>query len=194
MAISEKRSGGGPRQATAIFSSALNLLADKGYDGVTMEAVAERSGVNKTTLYRWWPAKDALLAAALTDSDVLSFPIPDTGSLRGDLHALARAIAELLTTEATAPIATAVFAAASTRPRLAELGAAFFADRLAREEPVFERARQRGELGVDVDPAAIMDLIAGAIWFRLLLRGQPVTPEYLSTAIDLVIDGIPAAG
>ncbi|WP_198347761.1 TetR/AcrR family transcriptional regulator [Nocardia terrae] len=188
-----RRSAGGPRQAGAIYGATLELLAAKGYDGLTMEAVAERSGVNKTTLYRWWPAKDALLAAALTDSDLLAFPVPDTGSLRGDLLALAHAIAGLLTDAATGPVATAVLAAAPARPQLAAVGASFFADRLCREQPVFQRAMDRGELGRACDPAAIMDLLAGAIWFRLLLRGQPLTPEYLSGAVDLVIDGLPAA-
>ncbi|WP_433560979.1 TetR/AcrR family transcriptional regulator [Nocardia sp. CA-151230] len=189
-----RRSAGRPRQAEAIFEATLDLLAAKGYDGLTMEAVAERSGVNKTTLYRWWPAKDALLAAALIDSDVLAFPVPDTGSLRGDLMALAQAIAGLLTAEATAPIAIAVLAAAPARPHLAAVGASFFADRLGREQPVFQRAMARGELAATCDPAAIMDLLAGAIWFRLLLRGEPLTPEYLSGAVDLVTDGLPAAG
>lgn len=190
----ERRTAGAPRQAAAIFAAALELLADKGYDGLTMEAVAARSGVNKTTLYRWWPAKDALLAAALTDSDLLSFPMPDTGSLRGDLLGLARAIAGLLTDPATAPVATAVLAAAPARPQLAAVGAAFFAERLGREQPVFERAVARGELDPGCDPAAIMDLLAGAIWFRLLLRGRPLTPEYLSGVVDLVVDGLPGAG
>ncbi|WP_458685564.1 TetR/AcrR family transcriptional regulator [Nocardia tengchongensis] len=194
MTTPQRRSTGGPRQAAAIFAATLELLADKGYDGLTMESVAARSGVNKTTLYRWWPAKDALLAAALTDSDLLSFPMPDTGSLRGDLLALAHAIAELLTGQSTAPIATAVLAAAPARPQLAQVGAAFFAERLGREQPVFERAVARGELDETCDPAAIMDLLAGAIWFRLLLRGQPLTPEYLARAVDLVVDGLPGAG
>lgn len=155
-----------------------------------MEAVAARSGVNKTTLYRWWPSKDALLAAALNDSDLLSFTVPDTGTLREDLLAVAAGIRQLLTDEATAPIATAVLAAAPGRPQLATIGRAFFAGRLERERPMFERAVQRGELSGSADPAAIMDTLAGAIWFRVLLRGEAASPEYLRDIVDLVLSGI----
>ncbi|MBB5911893.1 AcrR family transcriptional regulator [Nocardia transvalensis] len=168
----------------------LNLLSAAGYEGLTMEEVAARSHVNKTTLYRWWPSKDALLAAALDDSDLLSFDIPDTGTLRGDLSAVAAGIHRLLTDETTAPIAAAVLAATPVRPRLATIGRAFFAGRLERERPLFDRAIQRGELPPSADPATIMDALAGAIWFRILLRGEPASPEYLRAIVDLVVAGI----
>ncbi|MFD0467130.1 TetR/AcrR family transcriptional regulator [Nonomuraea thailandensis] len=77
-----------PRKQQEIFDATLRLVAERGYDGLTVEGVAERSGVNKTTIYRWWPSKAALLGAALVESDVLGFDSPDTGSLRGDLVAL----------------------------------------------------------------------------------------------------------
>ncbi|MFC9894476.1 TetR/AcrR family transcriptional regulator [Nocardia sp. NPDC127579] len=186
---SDQRVGTGPRRAQDIFAATLNLLAVQGYSGLTMESVAARSGVNKTTLYRWWPSKDALLAAALADADLLSFDIPDTGTLRGDLREIAAGIHRLLTDTATAPIAGAVLAAAPARPELTAIGRAFFAGRLERERPLFERAVQRGELPPSADPAAIMDALAGAIWFRTLLRGEPATPGYLDTVVDLVLPG-----
>lgn len=185
-----RAAGAGPRRADAIYAAALELLAAQGYDGLTMEAVAQRSGVNKTTLYRWWPAKDDLLAAALTAGDVLAIDIPDTGSLRGDLLAVAGDIARLLTGPATAPIATAVLAAAPSRPRLAAAGHAFFADRLGREQPIFARAIERGELTDGTDPAALMDMLAGALWFRLIFRDEPLTAAYVEATVDTVLHGV----
>ncbi|MGW0246668.1 TetR/AcrR family transcriptional regulator [Nocardia goodfellowii] len=182
-----KRRGNGPRQQDTIFATALELLSTENYDGLTMESIADRSGVNKTTLYRWWPSKDALLAAALEHSELLALTTPDTGTLRGDLLELTNGIHRLLTDSQTAPIATAVLAATPSRPPLAAIGRAFFAGRLERERPVFERAVARGELPPTVDPALIMDLLAGAIWFRLLLRGESVSPEYLHDIIDLAL-------
>lgn len=189
MAISANQPTGQPRRADAIFTATLELLVVHGYDNLTMEAVARESGVNKTTLYRWWPSKDDLLGAALTASDLLMFSVPDTGALRDDLLAVAREIAGLLTGEATAPIAATVLTAASSRPQLALLGQAFFADRLAREQPIFDRAVARGELPPTAVPATIMDMLAGALWFRVLLRNEPLTGEYLCDAVDMVLHG-----
>lgn len=191
--VSEERARGGPRQASAIFAATLELLAEQGYDGLTIESIASRSGVNKTTIYRWWPSKDAVLAAALVHSDLLAFAMPDTGSLRGDLLALAREITQLLTGERTAPIVATVLAAAPRRPELAAVAHTFFAERLTREQPMFQRAIARAELPATADPAMIMDLLAGAIWFRILLRDQPMSSDYLSGAVDLVLHGAAAA-
>jgi AcrR family transcriptional regulator len=181
-----------PRRAEAIFAATLELLATAGYEGLTMEAVALRAGVNKTTLYRWWNSKDEVLAAALTESDLLTFPVPDTGSLRGDLIETARSIHGLLTDAATAPIAAAVLAASPGRPSLAAVGRMFFADRAAREHPLFRRAVERGELDDRTDPRLVMDMLAGAIWFRVFLRAEQVEAADIDKAVDIVLNGIAA--
>ncbi|NKY35350.1 TetR/AcrR family transcriptional regulator [Nocardia speluncae] len=191
-AESDKITSGRPRRADSIFTATLELLADSGYDGLTMEAVAARAGVNKTTLYRWWKSKDEVLAAALTDSDLLAFEVPDTGSLRGDLVQTSRHIHTLLTDPATAPIAAAVLAAGPRRPALVAVGRTFFADRAEREHPIFRRAVDRGELPEHADPRSIMDMLAGAIWFRLFLRAEELRDEDLCAAVDLVLDGAAA--
>jgi AcrR family transcriptional regulator len=185
-----RRIGGGPRKAGEIFRATLGLLAENGYDGLTIESVATHSGVNKTTIYRWWPSKEALLAAALTNSDLLAFDIPDTGTLRGDLLALAEGITGLLIAQHTTSIVATVFAAAAHKPELAALVRAFFADRLAREQVVFQRAIQRRELASFADPKTIMDLLAGAIWCRLLMRGETIPPGHLANTVDLLLNGI----
>jgi AcrR family transcriptional regulator len=122
-------SGMAPRKQQEIFDATLRLVAEKGYDGLTVEGVAERSGVNKTTIYRWWPSKAALLGAALIESDVLGFDAPDTGSLRGDLVALVEGVRRLLTEPPGSDIAVAALGAAVRHPELD--ARRFFADRFA---------------------------------------------------------------
>ncbi len=183
------RPGVGPRRAQAIFDATLELLADRGYDGLTIEGVAERSGVNKTTIYRWWPSKAALLGAALIEAPLLGFEIPDTGTLRGDLDAVMRAALALLTNPATAGIAVAALGATSRSPELASYTRAFFADRLAREGPIFERAVARGELPSDADPMLLLDLLAGAVWLRVAFRQMPVEDDFVCRALSIVLDG-----
>lgn len=177
----------GPRKAQEIFAATLALLAEHGYDGLTIEAAAAKSGVNKTTIYRWWPSKDALLAAALTESRALELDVPDTGALRDDLRALVTQIMRLLTTP---PVSHVAAAAMSThRPELSAVIRAFFADRMAQERPIFTRATTRGELRPDADPVAIMDLLGGALWFRIHLRGAPADDGYLDDIVNLVLSG-----
>lgn len=144
---SRHRSGKGPRAAEAIFDATLRLLAERGYAGLTIEAVAQEAGVNKTTIYRWWPSKAPLLHAALVGARVLDIDVPDTGTLRADLIALTEQVIDLVTGARTQPVVRAV-ASGSGLPddELATLTRDFFADRFSREEPVFTRAVARGEL------------------------------------------------
>jgi len=183
-------SAGGPRRSAQIFEATLALLAELGYDGLTVEGIAARSGVNKTTLYRWWPSKDALLGRALVEARMLDTPIPDTGSLRGDLEVLADHLLTLLTTPPASDVAIAVLGAATRSDRLSAHAQAFFADRMARERVIFERAVGRGELTPDVDPMLLMDLLAGAVWMRVVFRQLPVEPGFVPRAVRTVLTGV----
>ncbi|NLE80076.1 MAG: TetR/AcrR family transcriptional regulator [Rhodococcus sp.] len=179
-----------PRKASEIFSATLALLAERGYDALAIETVAARAGVNKTTIYRSWSSKDELLAAALRHAPALELHIPDVGSLRGDLIELAEQIAKLLTDEPTRRIATAMLAAAPDRPATAQATASFFADRLNQERAIFERAERRGELIPGAEPSAIMDLLAGALWFHILVRCEGAGADYIVSLVDAVLDGV----
>ncbi|MGW6915895.1 TetR/AcrR family transcriptional regulator [Kitasatospora sp. NPDC054939] len=182
-----------PRKARAIFDATLDLLAEQGYDGLTVEGVAQRAGVNKTTLYRYWPSKGALVSAALTGARRLELAVPDTGSLRGDLEALVRQVVGLLTAPPTAELAVPVFGAVTRSPELADSVRDFFADRLAREQVVLDRAVTRGELPAGTDPALLMDLLAGAVWVRAVLRRTPLEPDFPRRAVTAVLHGIAPA-
>ncbi|WP_182906255.1 TetR/AcrR family transcriptional regulator [Microbispora sp. H13382] len=183
-----------PRKKDDILNATLLLLAEKGYEGLTIEGVAERSGVNKTTIYRWWPSKAALLGTALVEARALDFHVPDTGSLRGDLHALLDDLARLVTTPPAADVAVAALGAAANNPELAAAAKGFFADRFARERPIFERARERGEIDDHADPMTIMDLLAGAVWLRVVFRQLPLDDGFTARAVSAVLDGVGRPG
>jgi len=183
-----------PRRAYEIFDATLDLLAAHGYDGLTIEGVAHKAGVNKTTIYRWWPSKAALLRAALIDAPLLQLQVPDTGSLRGDLVAIVLQVQALLTEPASAAVAAAALGGAGRHPELAELARAFSADRLAKEAVVFERAAARGELPAGADRMLVMDAVAGAVWVRLLVRQTEPGAEFAERVVDLVLDGLRPRG
>lgn len=183
-----RRPGAGPRAAAAIQDAALRLLAERGYTGLTMEAVAQEAGVNKTTIYRWWPSKAALLRAALTDGALLDFEVPDTGSLRGDLVALTERVVVLLTGARTESVVRAMTSGSGTSDdELAMLARDFFADRFSREQPVFRRAAERGELRPGADPMLLLDLMAGAVWVRAVLRRAPLPAGFAREVVDAVL-------
>jgi AcrR family transcriptional regulator len=185
-----RREGRGPRQAGAIFTATVELLVEHGYEGLTIEGVAARSKVNKTTIYRWWPSKDALLAAALEGAQVLDLTVSDTGTLRGDLVALVEQVVALLTAQAGTRITRAALGGLD-RPGLAFFVRKFCAKRAQQEAPIFERAVARGEITADVDPTMVVDLLAGAIWFRLLIRQTPMPDGYAEAIVDAVLSGLP---
>ncbi|MFI2263615.1 TetR/AcrR family transcriptional regulator [Streptomyces tubercidicus] len=183
------RRSDGPRKAQEIFDATLDLLAEKGYEGLTIEGVAQRSGVNKTTIYRWWPSKGALLGAALIGARQLDFTPPDTGSLTGDLEALLHTVVTLLTTRPSSDIAVSVLGAATQSPELGAHVREFFADRIALERPVFDRAIARGELAEDTDLTLLMDLLAGAAWVRIVLRQLPLGEDFVARTVGTVLNG-----
>ncbi|GAA5032060.1 hypothetical protein GCM10023335_74110 [Streptomyces siamensis] len=115
----------------------------------------------------------------------LDIDVPDTGSLRGDLVALVEQVVALLTGPHAEPVVRAL-AGGSGQPELAELTRDLFADRFARERPIFERARARGELPA-TDPKLLVDLLAGAVWVRVLLRREAVPDGFAAEAVDAVI-------
>jgi AcrR family transcriptional regulator len=185
-----RRQGNGPRQAAAIFHATVDLLTEHGYDGLTIEGVAARAKVNKTTIYRWWPSKDALLAAALMESEILELTVSDTGTLRGDLIAVTDQVVRLLTTEPGGRITRAAFGGLD-RPGLAYFVKEFCGKRTTQEASIFQRAADRGELTATVDPEMVVDLLAGAVWFRLLVRQTPMPDGYTEAMVDAVLAGLP---
>ncbi|QFZ22893.1 TetR/AcrR family transcriptional regulator [Saccharothrix syringae] len=173
----------------AVLEAGLAELADAGYHGLSLEGVARRAGVNKTTLYRRWGTREALLLDAIRARATARVPIPDTGSLREDLLALVRAaIANLATREVQAAVRAAV-ALSPHDAALAEAGRAFWAERLDVDGAVVRRAVERGEIA-PVDPGPVVEAVLGPPYFRLLVTGRPVDDDFLVATVDLVVRGL----
>ncbi|MFE2249911.1 TetR/AcrR family transcriptional regulator [Streptomyces lavendulae] len=184
---------GGPRRKAEIFTATLDMLGSLGFDSLTIEGVAQRSGVNKTTIYRWWSSKSELLRDALLHSHILRFDPADTGSLRGDLTALAEQVQHLLDDEHRRTIVEAALVGAVRHQAMRDLVVSFLDDRFGRHQPVFERAVARGDLPPDADPAPLVDAMAGALWMRILVRRSAVADTYTRDLVGILMDGVTAA-
>lgn len=190
------RKPGRPRSAEAdraIFTKTLELLADEGLRGLSVEKVAAQAGVAKTTIYRRFPTKRDLVRAAL--ASVAGFgqlDPPDTGSIRGDLYVLARARVDVLKRTRTQLLMPRLMAEAGSDPELHALILTVFANP-ARDVVIraLRRGVDRGELREDVDVELLTDMVAGLMVYRLLhsrgeLRG--LAPR-MEAAIDVMLDG-----
>lgn len=170
----------------AILDAALDLLADADGAPVSVETIARAAGVGKQTLYRWWPSKGAVLLEALTDRAAQDVPAPDTGSLREDLRALAKATFEASQRPPSAPALRTLVREAARDPHLAELMRTFTESRRAAVRQVLVRGRDRRELPADRDIDLLVDQFYGLFWYRFLLGHAPldaVTAEKIADSL-----------
>ena len=185
--VGEQRPGGrAARVRSAILEATAELLNEVGYDDLSVEEVAVRAGVHKTTVYRRWPTKPGLIADAARVHSDQHVPIPDTGSLLGDLRALARAVAANIGSETGARRSQSIAAAAGASPELAANMHVFWAERLTASGKVVERAIERGELPASTDASLVVETLIGPMWVRLLLTGEPITTDLADRVAEFV--------
>ncbi|MEZ7125509.1 TetR/AcrR family transcriptional regulator [Nonomuraea sp. AD125B] len=166
--------GRGAKVRAAVHAATLAELVDKGYAALTVENIAQRAGVHKTTVYRRWKDRESLLTDALAEHMATDIPVPDTGSLETDLRALARSIVQAFNSPAGQAILAAMFTGAAHLPEIAAARRHVFDDRLARVQPVVTRAVERGQLPEGTDPAELLKTLAAPIYLRLLITAEPV--------------------
>jgi len=179
------------RARQAILRAAADLLLDEGTAQVSMDAVAERAGVSKATIYRWWPSKERLALDALLEWAATGSSPRDTGSLRSDLLALVRPWVREIRRRPFARVIAALLTEAHSDPAFAEDYRRHFVEqRRAPMRAAFERAIARGEAPADLDVEVALDLIYGPIYHRLLHGHAPLTDRFATSVIDLALAGI----
>jgi AcrR family transcriptional regulator len=169
-----------------VLEASFELLAEVGYERLSIEEVAVRAGVHKTTVYRRWPTKAELVLDATRVFSEQQIPIPDTGSLLGDLQALARYVVANIGMEPGARRTQSIVAAAASSADLASSMHRFWAERLALTVPIVERAIERGEVPSSSDPNLIIETLIGPIWVRLLLTGETIDNDFADRVAKLV--------
>ena len=174
-----------------ILDAALEVLADVGYDRLTMDAVATRAKASKATLYRRWNDKASLVVDALVVVKHSPAEPADTGTLRGDLIASFCGMGGLTDQQGVATFASVLTAISKDQ----EFAAAFRRDvlgpKIAATSAIYERARARGEIRDDVDLDLLAPALAGVILHRFFLLGEQPTEDVIVRVIDQII--LPAA-
>jgi AcrR family transcriptional regulator len=169
-----------------ILDAALEVLADVGYDRLTMDAVAQRAKASKATLYRRWNSKATLVVEALARAKGAPV-LPDTGDLRTDLLTAFCGMGGLTDHDTTATLG-AVMTAVSTDPEFAQEFRKQVVEPKARgSRLIFERARDRGELRDDLDLDIVVPALAGIVLHRVFVFGDTPDPALIERAIDQII-------
>lgn len=173
-----------------ILEVTLAILAEVGYDRLTMDAVASRAKASKATLYRRWSSKAKLVIDALHNSKG-PHEFPDTGSLRGDLQAAFCGMGGLTDPAMVATMSSVITAIGRDKEFAEEFRTHFVAAKIEASNTIWERARQRGELRPDLDLDLISHALAGVVLHRVFMFGQPPTEDLIDRVIDQII--LPAA-
>ncbi len=178
-----------PGLDSAILTATIELLCKEGFAGTTVEAVAERAGVSKATIYRRWATREDLLIAAGGEMGPCP-PEPDSGRLQDDLLVLVGGLVSMVTESPVGDLLPAVIDEAARNPELRVRLDAHIASRRAPLRAALARAEARGELRPGVDQELAADLLAGPIFTRLLITGGSLTSPLAADIVDAVLDGI----
>ena len=165
------------------------MALERGLAGTSVADVAERAGVHPTSIYRRWGDREHLLADALLRGVEEGTPVPDTGSLEGDLRRfLADAARTLDTPQGRLLLRLAVTVADD--PNLVGLRDRYWSQALADAGRIFERAEDRGELAGVIDPVTAVELILGPLYMRAIITGEPLDEAFVERLVRLVLSGI----
>ena len=182
------RTGGrSARVREAILDAAFGELTDSGYAALSVEAVAARAGVNKTTIYRRWPTLDDLLVDALMTWSHDALPGQDTGSIETDLLALGRQLAEVLNAGVGRQVVALVLTAGLRSAQLRETTRRYFDHQALRAIPIVNQAIDRGELPADTDANALLTTFRAPLFYRLVTTGDPIDEELITQAARVTL-------
>jgi AcrR family transcriptional regulator len=180
------RKPGRPRSAkadTAILEAAVEIFAESGLDGLTVEGVAARAGVGKGTIYRRYPGKVELVVAATRCFTGVDGPAPDTGTTSGDVRVL---VDNLITMLTATPLGRALPILVASRARVPEIDRAFreiVVTKRAHGALVVGRGVARGDLRADVDPEVFIDSYVSPVFYRSLITNAPLDERFAAEVV-----------
>ncbi|MER7753905.1 TetR/AcrR family transcriptional regulator [Kitasatospora sp. NPDC097643] len=188
-----RRTGGRIRSQDAhdaVLAATIELVEELGYQAVTIERVAARADVAKSTIYRWWKSKATLVMDAYRTAVEQRMPEPDTGSLTGDLTAFATALYGVTAHPVRVRTLRGLMAEAQLDPAFAAPFQEWVNSRRAVVLAMLTRGVHRGELPAATDLDATTDQLFGLFWYRLLVGHQPLDPAQAPAHVRQLLHGL----
>jgi AcrR family transcriptional regulator len=180
------------RARRAILRAANELLEGEGFAAVTVEAIAERAGVSKATVYRGWPNKAAVVMDGFFSTVSSEVPFPHTGHAREDIRLHMRRLTEAFSGKIGRTVAVLI-AEGQADPELAEaLRSRWLSVRRTEARKILELGIECGELREDLDPEVAVDILYGPIYYRLLVGHAPLDENFADALADQIFAGLGA--
>ena len=181
----KRHSGRRERSEKAILGATRELIAERGVGGLTIEGVAARSGVAKTTIYRRWRDRDELALAILIDMTAAVNAPPDFGDTRRELLTFVKTASRIIKADR---IVQGLVSEIATNPHLSHAYRERIVDvRLGEVKSVIDRGIARGDLRPDTDVRVAHELLVGPLFYRLLFSGAPLNKAHADQVVDAVM-------
>lgn len=174
----------------AVLDAANSLLQERGFKATTLEAIAERAGASKVTIYRWWPNKAAVVMDAFMLAMRERMPYPETISPLADLRTHMMAFCRVLSAQPGTIVASLIAESVFDEELKEALRTRWLAPRREEAMSHLERAVQMGEMRADVDFEVVLDALYGPLYHRLVVRRAPLTPELAEKVWTIVVQGL----
>ncbi|WP_369201620.1 TetR-like C-terminal domain-containing protein [Streptomyces sp. PU-14G] len=172
------------RTRAAVLAAAQEELSTQDYASLTVDLLAQRSGVHAATIRRRWRTVEGVITDLLSEHGTSAIPIPDTGDLRGDLHVMAGNIAGFHASPGNRRLVEGMVAAAAREPGAAQVLRETFAGRLRQVSVLLERAVAREEVPPDTDTVEVIAALGAPFYYRLLISRRPLDAELVRTSAE----------
>ncbi len=171
------------------IAAAQEVLATDGVEGFTVDAVATRSGVAKTTIYRHFASGDELLIESI-DCMIHPFATPNTGSLRSDIETFVEMVLPFVEDHTMQRTMMGIVSAAMGNTEFAQLHQKMMRSRTNPLRTMVELAQARGELRPELDVDMAVDMIEGPFFFRMIVRRENLAGDDIRKMAELIVDGL----
>ena len=179
-----------PETREKILKAAYEMLNEFGFMDLTIEGVAARAEVGKPTIYRRWKTKAALAMDAFLEAVNPELAFPDTGTAKEDFREQMQKIVKLMNSPRGEVLASVIGCGQADEELIAAFRENWLIPRRKDAKQIFQRGVERGELRADVDAEVALDALYSPLFYRLLLKHQPLTDEFVDKLIDVIIGGL----
>ncbi|MEM6612173.1 MAG: TetR/AcrR family transcriptional regulator [Cyanobacteria bacterium P01_C01_bin.72] len=179
-----------PETRAKILKAAYEILNEVGFMDLTIEGVAARAEVGKPTIYRRWKTKAALAMDAFLEGVNPELTFPDTGKASEDFREQMQKIVKLMNSPRGEVLASVIGCGQADEELIAAFRENWLTPRRKDAKQIFQRGIERGELREGIDPEVAIDALYSPLFYRLLLRHQPLTKKLVNELVDLVMKGI----